>query len=196
MGFFDAARVAPAPAPPGYRLPGWLAPPENIEPVTVLVDLVLASAGDLTLSIAQLTVFPTGLSFELTGRGYARATHPLFDGPPLIDGGLAFGVLFADGRTAIANLSSLRKPLLERPDAPVLRTVSGGCGGGECRTSLWLWPLPPPGPLEFVCEWALEGIPETGASIDGAQLAAAAARCRELWRDDRDLPPTEDDVVI
>jgi hypothetical protein len=32
MGFFDEVRVPPPPPPPSYRLPDWLAPPENIAP--------------------------------------------------------------------------------------------------------------------------------------------------------------------
>jgi hypothetical protein len=31
---------------------------------------------------------------------------------------------------------------------------------------------------------------------DGALVASAAERCRELWHDDRDLPRTENDVVM
>jgi hypothetical protein len=196
VGFFDAARVPPPPAPPSYRLPEWIAPPENIEPSKVYIDLVLATTETLTLSIALLKVFPTGLSFELSCAGHEGA-HPFFGGPPLVDGGLGFGVLFADGRTAIAGHPRLSRPFLQRPTGPRLRTVSGGGGsGGNCRTTFWLWPLPPPGPLEFVCEWTLEGIPETGATVDAALLAGAAERCRELWPDERDLPPTEEDVVI
>jgi hypothetical protein len=196
VGFFDAARVPPPPTPPSYRLPEWIAPPENIAPAMVYVDLVLATTRTLTVSIALLKVYRTGSGFELACAGHEGA-HPFFGGPPLVDGGLALGVLFADGRTAIAGHPRLSRPFLERPSAPRLRTVSGGSGSGTgCRTTFWLWPLPPPGPLEFVCEWMLQGIPETGATVDAVLLAGAADRCRELWRDDRDLPPTEGDVVI
>ncbi len=61
---------------------------------------------------------------------------------------------------------------------------------------MWLWPLPPPGPLTFVCAWPAEGVEETHAQIDGAEILAASARAVELWPDDRPLPPSEDDVVI
>jgi hypothetical protein len=111
-------------------LPDWLAPPENVEPATVYVDLVVATGDALTLSITLLKVFREGLSFDLACHGEYLATHPFFEGPPLI------------------------------------------------------------------CEWTSRGIAETGASIDGALLAQAAGRCRELWDDTRDLPPTEEDVVI
>ncbi len=194
MGFFDAVRVPPSP-PPDYRLPEWLAPPENIEPGKVYVDLILASTEAVELSIVLLKVFPTGISFELKSAGCV-SEHPLFAGPPLFDGGLGFGVLFSDGTAAIAHARAPRRPLLQRPGAPVLRIVSGSGGGGRCTTQFWLWPLPTSGPLEFVCEWAREGIPETRSRIDATDIKAAAARARELWRDDRQLPPSEDDIVI
>lgn len=196
MGFFDAARVPPPPPPPSYRLPEWIAPPENYEPGEAHIDAVLARTDEVVLSIALLKAFPTGVSFELACAGARRAGHPFFGGPPLIEGGLGFGVLLADGRTAIANEFSWRRPVLERPPSPVLRAVSGGSNGAGWRTLFWLWPLPSLGPLEFVVDWALEGIPETGVTIDGAVVTAAAVRARELWPDRRDLPPTEGDVVI
>ncbi len=36
--------------------------------------------------------------------------------------------------------------------------------GGGPRSAFWrwwAWPLPPAGPLEFVCEWPALGIPES-----------------------------------
>jgi hypothetical protein len=51
VGFFDAARVPPPPPRPRYRLPDWLAPPENVEPVTHDVRVVLAQTPHVTLTI-------------------------------------------------------------------------------------------------------------------------------------------------
>lgn len=48
----------------------------------------------------------------------------------------------------------------------------------------WAWPLPPPGPLEFVCEWPPFGIPETRAGLDGQLILDAAARSIRLWPED------------
>jgi hypothetical protein len=195
VGFFDAARVPPPPPPPSYRLPDWLAPPENVEPVAHDLRVVLARTPQTTLTVPALGVSGAGVTIELAGSGSAGGTaHPLFGGAPIVDGGLAFGVLFADGRTAIAG--GLPRPLLRRPDAAVLRVVSGGGDRGRFHAKLWLWPLPPAGPLELVCEWRAEDVAETGATIDFAPLHASAAHAVELWPDDRDPPPTEGDVVI
>ena len=67
------------------------------------------------------------------------------------------------------------------PDHPVL---SGGGGGGGDRAvdrDYWLWPLPPPGLLTVVLEWARLGIARTTSDLDADQVAAAAARAQTIW---------------
>jgi hypothetical protein len=44
-----------------------------------------------------------------------------------------------------------------------------------------MWPLPPPGPLSFVCEWPAAGIPLTRAQIDAQALIDASARAQEIF---------------
>jgi hypothetical protein len=48
----------------------------------------------------------------------------------------------------------------------------------------WVWPLPPPGPVEFVCEWPLHGIAESRGALDAQLIVDAAARAIPLWPDD------------
>jgi len=43
------------------------------------------------------------------------------------------------------------------------------------------WPLPPAGPLEFVCEWSALGIPETRAVVDAQLILDAAGHSTQLW---------------
>ncbi|MCP3800763.1 hypothetical protein NLX83_15970 [Allokutzneria sp. A3M-2-11 16] len=38
---------------------------------------------------------------------------------------------------------------------------------------LWLWPLPPEQPFEFLVEWFSAGVEPTGITLDGAEIAAA-----------------------
>ena len=59
----------------------------------------------------------------------------------------------------------------------------GGGGGGRhtSQVGYWVWPLPPPGPLAFVCEWRAVGIPLTRVEVDAAPIIAAARRATVLW---------------
>jgi hypothetical protein len=45
-------------------------------------------------------------------------------------------------------------------------------------------PLPPPGPLAFVCVWPARGIPSAGVEVDGAAVLRAADAAVTLWADD------------
>jgi hypothetical protein len=40
---------------------------------------------------------------------------------------------------------------------------------------VWLWGLPPPGPLTFACHWPSEQIPPSQAELDAGLVLAAAA---------------------
>ena len=53
----------------------------------------------------------------------------------------------------------------------------GRRGGGPHSfvSRWWAWPLPPTGPLEFLCEWPAFGITESRAGIN-AQIILDAAR--------------------
>jgi hypothetical protein len=48
----------------------------------------------------------------------------------------------------------------------------------------WVWPLPPAGPLEFICQWPVYGIGETRVGIDGQVILDAARRSVQLWPED------------
>ena len=67
------------------------------------------------------------------------------------------------------------------PAGPVLRSFMAGGGPYTEIARWWAWPLPPAGPLEFVCEWPPFGIAETRASIDGQLILDAARRSIQLW---------------
>jgi len=66
----------------------------------------------------------------------------------------------------------------------VLRAGGGAGGAGNWRQSYWLWPLPPAGPLAFVCEWPAAGIPVTRHEIDARVVLDAARRAIVLFEDD------------
>jgi hypothetical protein len=97
---------------------------------------------------------------------------------------LRFGVGFADGRKA-TNLEQ-RHGLDEgpAPDPPVLRLVRWeGYDRLAWEVDVWVWGLPAPGPLAFVCEWPARGIPESRVEIDAGLVLEAAARAVPIWPD-------------
>jgi len=126
-----------------------------------------------------------GQPFALRGPPLHRRDWPPEAGqldPSLI----RFGIQFSDGRKA-TNLSAwlhFQRP--GGPDAPpegpvLLAHRGGGGGGGHWQQWFWAWPLPPEGPLAFVCEWPLADIAETRSEIDSALLRDAAAEVVALW---------------
>jgi hypothetical protein len=200
MSFFDEPEAVPAP-PPSYRTPEWIGPPENVIPATVALDVVLVQRAVLAIWIADALVFPAGLTFAINvqrrqpSQRQPAPEPPVFFGP-VEPGGPRFGLQLADGRKVVVQRLGEMRPFLRQPDHPILRPRSGSGGGHLSRATMWLWPLPPAGPLSFVCAWPAEGIDETSAQIDTGPLLAAGARAVEMWPDDRPLPPSEDDVVI
>jgi hypothetical protein len=46
---------------------------------------------------------------------------------------------------------------------------------------VWIYGLPPPGPLAFVCAWPARGIPESRVEIDAGLVLEAAALSAPIW---------------
>lgn len=110
-----------------------------------------------------------------------------FQGPRLPDKLLRLGVRFPDGGKA-TTLDRGRDGRGDEPPAgPVLSWWPGSSGtrdAGELgfnHFGLWLWPVPPTAGFEFAVEWPLGGIAETIVELDGATIAAAAARPGYYW---------------
>jgi hypothetical protein len=58
----------------------------------------------------------------------------------------------------------------------------GRLGRGACwDLELAIQPLPPPGPLAFVCAWPSRGIPEVWVEIDAGLVLDAAAAARPFF---------------
>ena len=70
------------------------------------------------------------------------------------------------------------------PAGPILRAFLGGGGPRASFWRWWAWPLPPAGPMEFVCEWLALGIPESRAGLDAQLILDAAGRSIRLWSGD------------
>ena len=84
---------------------------------------------------------------------------------------------FSDGRT----VSTGRPPGGAEPAGPFLRMHGGGGSSHFNQMRWWAWPLPPGGPLEFICQWPAMGISETRVSIEAELILDAARRAVLVW---------------
>lgn len=69
----------------------------------------------------------------------------------------------------------------------------GGGGGGRFYSEdYWVWPLPPPGPLAFVCEWPAYGIGLSRVEVEAERVRAAAADALAIWPEDDPFAEVEE----
>jgi hypothetical protein len=188
MGFFDDM---PAPEPePRIHHPWDL--PEAELPGNVQVDtLLLGRTGRAAVAVTGISAYSAGFEIFLTARfrpGGGDAEQPPPPGPPgppdprEIRRSLRFGLQLSDGGKVIGEHGGPGPGADVAPDGPILRQFMGGGSPRSLITRWWAWPLPPAGPLEFVCEWSALEIPETRASIDAQLILDAAAHSVQLWR--------------
>ncbi|WP_409463247.1 hypothetical protein [Amycolatopsis sp. GA6-003] len=120
----------------------------------------------------------TGLTDRHATRGFP---------PEPTDADLKFGVRFPDGSKAATVGDAFRNCAnpADRPEAPRLVDAGGGFSSDDQHYQsdqrLWLWPLPPPAPFEFVIEWQTMGINTTPSTIDGSVIFHAAERAQPYW---------------
>lgn len=198
--FFEPPPPLPEPPQRPERRP-WAGARDAVIGRTVALNLVIGRSDKAALWIPAVTAFPDGFEFDVELRGRIDEEefgHPFFvahhprrrrrtpeEGldPEL----LRLGIQFSDGRKATNIENRMRFPMPgepdEPPEGPVLFPRGGGGGDGRWSQGFWVWPLPPEGPLAFVCEWPAADIPETRNDIDSALVRNAAAEAEILWSD-------------
>jgi hypothetical protein len=196
MSFFEPPLSRPEPA--AERSPDWIGPPNNVFGAVLPLALLVAHSDKAAVRIESATVYPSGVQFALDLRWKSSAWRLLSRGDPweyrpsdtgeLPEELFRAGFQFADGSKVTTLRNGLPRGLGEaldwaaqKPDGPVL--VRRGRGGTGLRwvQDVWLWPLPPAGPLAFVCEWPALGVDLTGAHIDSTLFHQAAGRSESLW---------------
>jgi hypothetical protein len=146
--------------------------------------------GGLKSQVTGLSAFSAGIEIFLTARIRPSAGHPGEHQP----GGprdlaasrrsFRFGLQFSDGTKAAGSPGGRRADHDSEPAGPVLYPFAGGGGPHSFVSRWWTWPLPPAGPLEFVCEWPAFGIAESRTGIDAQLILDAARRSVRLWPED------------
>jgi hypothetical protein len=184
MSFFEMPAWEP---PSGYRIPVWLRPPDTMVPGIVPVELLLGRTDTDAVLVTDLRAYPTGLEFALTVRPRPDLPDPRRHDPdrpslPFRHHDLWLELHFADGRTPTTD--SRRWPRTfetEQPDPPFLYYHGGGGCEGGWRSPHWLWGLPPPGPLAFVCTWPTGQLSAARVEIDARLVLEAADRAVPVW---------------
>src|ERR1019366_80319 len=113
-------------------------------------------------------------------------------GSPRRPGGpFRFGIGFSDGTKA----TDMRfgRPGRAGPGQRVLRPQGGHGGGRRSNLGFWCEPLPPRGPMSFVCQWPAMGVDEAALQLDARLVLDAAALSRPIWPEDADLPEEEEE---
>ena len=187
MGFFDNL---PPPGPMLLRRHHAWEPPEAELPGIVPIDtLPLARTDQVAVAVTGLSAFSAGVEIFLTARIRPSASHPeehLPGGPRDLAASrrsFRLGLQFSDGSKAAGSPGG-RPDHDSEPAGPVLYPFAGGGGPHSFVSRWWTWPLPPAGPLEFVCEWPAFGIAESRAGLDAQLILDAARRSIRLWPED------------
>jgi hypothetical protein len=197
VSFFEPPEPSPEPPPPPSlpELPEWLGPPDDVLGGVVALGLIAARSENAAVCLVLATAYPMGVQFQIDVRWRAEVTsismsaawdQELRPGQELPAELFRAGFQLADGSKATwlgaagrAGTTRLRPDV--RPRGPVLWPGAGGGGTRDWSQDLWLWPLPPEGRLEFVCEWPALDIELTRAELDARQIREAAARSQTLW---------------
>ena len=166
------------------RLPEWYGPPQMVGGY-VTGPLLLTRTDRAAVAVRQVLAFPAGMEVEIEAHARGSSSARLPSGAPDWAAGstLHFRVQFADGRAAVqddeAGLRSGRGPTLVVRGSEI---SSGGAGGGEdIRMTLWIWPLPPPGPVLMTCSWPGQGLDEATVVLDATAIRAAASHAQPFW---------------
>lgn len=187
MAFFDDV---PAPEPEPRIHHPWDPPEAELPGLVPASTIQLGRADRAAVAVTGISAYSAGFEIFLTARfrpGGERAGQPPPPGPPdprALRRSLRFGLQLSDGRKVIGQHGGPGPGADPAPDGPILRQFMGGGGPRSLFTRWWAWPLPPAGPLEFVCEWSAMEIPETRASIDAQLILDAAGGSVQLWRPD------------
>ncbi len=168
------------------RVPRPWDPPETEFPAIAPINTLQFGRSEQTaIAITGMSAYSNGFEFFVTR--LIRPDAPGFGEDPVP--GAQRGMLaerqsfqvslqFSDGRT----VTSGRPHGDDEPAGPILRSRGGG-GSSHCLLMRWwAWPLPPSGPLEFICQL---GTSETRVGIDAQLILDAAQRSVRLWQQDK-----------
>ena len=187
----DGVFVEPEPKP-------WQQPSQVELPQLFPIGKALAVTPSVAIIVAGARVYSDGVEFRIERRirrgdladndweavqlRLQRSYYARGDSA----GRLRFGVALGDGQHLVLDRGGLRLGD-EQPAGHTLNATDSHGGGSPSFQrfcdGLWLWPLPPEGPIEIVAQWPSLGIDESRVAIDSAELRELAGRVRRVWED-------------
>jgi hypothetical protein len=186
VSFFE-----PLPPPPNlserhWSAPTWDRPSEETLPTTLAVNALVSQGDDALVVIPSLDVFPNGFRINLVimvNPHRAPDIHQMIRGGPMHMPRV--GVRFADGRVGGRDVRHGRFDLPKDQDGvpaqPFVGHAGGGGGSGGWRFGVWVYPLPPDGPLEIFVALPPPASLEASTTVDGSAIRAAAEQARAIW---------------
>jgi hypothetical protein len=152
--------------------PPWMGPSPLVVGVPLSMSGVLWRSDRAALALLGVVAYPDGLTLAIrlverhdTLRDPAEEPWPE----------RRVGVEYADGRVASDPDPDLPWDPWTPPPSPLLVLVGGEESGDDdfrhWQETLWLWPLPPPGPLTLVMSWRHDQHPSTRHELDGAAIS-------------------------
>jgi hypothetical protein len=188
MSFFEPLQPPPEPPEPPERRwspPAWDRPSEGTLPATLAVDAVLQQDEGIVVAVPHLDVFPNGFRINLLfllDPHRAQDLRALHQGPTIMP---RVGVRFADGRvggqSSMPGMFNLSQDSEGFPTQPHVGFAGAGGGGSGWTLSVWVYPLPPDGPLEIHVALPPPATQELSTVLDGSAVRAAAERARIIW---------------
>lgn len=184
--FFPHWPAPPRPEGPREQPVWWGPPRDELGRGVAFDDVLLARGDDLALLLSAGSAFSTGFGFRLVAvaRPGTERWEPIWSERELRqsvpDDALQVAVEFSDGRRAFDKPPWVREEN-PSPERPVLRREGSHGHGAGYEISYWAWPLPPPGPLTFVCRWRAQGVPLSRHTMDAGPILEAAARVQRIW---------------
>ena len=168
--------------------PTWDRPSEGTVPAVLAVDALVLRNDVVAVAIDRLEVYPNGFTISLLMRVDPRKVRDVMEmlRPRGANRWPGVGVRFADGRTArcgpdSGTMSELAKDEHGVPIEPFMSIGNRGGAPDGWRAWVWVFPLPPDGPLEIFVALEAAGLEESSVTIDGTAVRAAAERAKVIW---------------
>lgn len=187
----------PIPADPEPPWEDWMGPPRAVAPGVVPVEREIARTEEAIVHLSGFWVYPAGfeVQVQVLAAGEGGDLDPFgwerdevgAEAGEIPPGKLRLGFGFADG-SKVTNTGADFAWHWEsgpRPASPKMSATRGRGGsrrgGGAWSQGLWVWPLPPRGSLQLVCEWPATGVPLTRIELDADPVLAAASRAQPIF---------------